>query len=78
MGDLVERLRNADTNSQQRVLGSRMTILQWRLSAWACFAAQQSSLWVIDAMPLAMVFFAGFLFCLAVADILRAIAGDTP
>jgi len=23
MGDLVERLRNADTNSQQRVLGSR-------------------------------------------------------
>lgn len=24
MGDLIERLRNADTNSQQRVLGSRI------------------------------------------------------
>ena len=55
-----------------------MTILQWRLSAFICFAVQQYSLWVIDTMPLAAMFFAGFLFCLAVADILRAIAGDTP
>lgn len=50
-----------------------MNILFWRLSAWVCLAAQIYSLWIIDAMPLAIMFFAASLFSLAVADILRAI-----
>lgn len=50
-----------------------MTILFWRLSAWVCLAAQMYSIWIIDAMPLAIMFFSASIFSLAVADILCAI-----